>query len=257
MVPCERNGWLARVKLAMVLGNVALEGVGRFSLKLAKKHKGSERLLKLQTQRSGCTLPQDMRRPPQGIPHELLHQLPPVFMSPMAVYKTTESRRILVTRRARDPYPPPPPRHGTILSPGVPPCMAGATQDGPESWSAIPMPTLPTIRSGHWAPLPRHARGPQKPRQKLHETAAGPAPAAPPPSQHEDREQISPYYGTKLCGLYTTAKADAEAQCNILWKALDKIAEIKSLLEERWIAAKIADLYNDSEPPRKTMRRGC
>ncbi|XP_028717134.1 SAGA-associated factor 29-like [Peromyscus leucopus] len=43
---------------------------------------------------------------------------------------------------------------------------------------------------------------------------------------------------------------------SILRKALDKIAEIKSLLEERRIAAKIAGLYNDSEPPRKTMRRG-
>ena len=30
-------------------------------------------------------------------------------------------------------------------------------------------------------------------------------------------------------------KADAEAECNILRKALDKIAEIKSLLEERRI----------------------
>ncbi|KAM8778390.1 SAGA-associated factor 29 isoform 1-T2 [Rhynchonycteris naso] len=67
---------------------------------------------------------------------------------------------------------------------------------------------------------------------------------------------VSPYYRTKLRGLYTTAKADAEAECNILRKALDKIAEIKSLLEERRIAAKIAGLYNDSEPPRKTMRRG-
>uniref|UniRef100_A0A2D4J4Q6 Uncharacterized protein n=1 Tax=Micrurus lemniscatus lemniscatus TaxID=129467 RepID=A0A2D4J4Q6_MICLE len=43
---------------------------------------------------------------------------------------------------------------------------------------------------------------------------------------------------------------------SILRKDLDKIAEIKSLLEERRIAAKIAGLYNDSEPPRKTMRRG-
>ncbi|MEJ1281788.1 SAGA complex associated factor 29 [Cricetulus griseus] len=39
-------------------------------------------------------------------------------------------------------------------------------------------------------------------------------------------------------------------------RTLDKIAEIKSLLEERRKAAKIAGLYNDSEPPRKTMRRG-
>ncbi|XP_016048704.1 SAGA-associated factor 29 isoform X2 [Erinaceus europaeus] len=71
-----------------------------------------------------------------------------------------------------------------------------------------------------------------------------------------DKLHVSPYYRTKLRGLYTTAKADAEAECNILRKALDKIAEIKSLLEERRIAAKIAGLYNDSEPPRKTMRRG-
>uniref|UniRef100_A0A2K5EA41 SGF29 C-terminal domain-containing protein n=1 Tax=Aotus nancymaae TaxID=37293 RepID=A0A2K5EA41_AOTNA len=48
----------------------------------------------------------------------------------------------------------------------------------------------------------------------------------------------------KMRGLYTTAKADAEAECNLLQKARDKIAEIKSLLEERRI------------PPRKTMRRG-
>nr|XP_020740254.1 SAGA-associated factor 29 isoform X1 [Odocoileus virginianus texanus]XP_020740255.1 SAGA-associated factor 29 isoform X1 [Odocoileus virginianus texanus]XP_020740256.1 SAGA-associated factor 29 isoform X1 [Odocoileus virginianus texanus]XP_020740257.1 SAGA-associated factor 29 isoform X1 [Odocoileus virginianus texanus] len=98
----------------------------------------------------------------------------------------------------------------------------------------------------------------------------------------QTENKISPYYRTKLRGLYTTAKADAEAECkikekekrksvlyasrrpllsllptlSILRKALDKIAEIKSLLEERRIAAKIAGLYNDSEPPRKTMRRG-
>ncbi|XP_006070572.1 SAGA-associated factor 29 isoform X1 [Bubalus kerabau] len=106
----------------------------------------------------------------------------------------------------------------------------------------------------------------------------------------QTENKISPYYRTKLRGLYTTAKADAEAECKprssdqtfkvpfglldftplpgcpvsqcsltspcILRKALDKIAEIKSLLEERRIAAKIAGLYNDSEPPRKTMRRG-
>uniref|UniRef100_A0A7N4NHF5 SAGA-associated factor 29 n=4 Tax=Metatheria TaxID=9263 RepID=A0A7N4NHF5_SARHA len=72
----------------------------------------------------------------------------------------------------------------------------------------------------------------------------------------QTENKISPYYRTKLRGLYTTAKADAEAECNILRRALDKIAEIKTLLEERRIAAKIAGLYNDSEPPRKTMRRG-
>ncbi|XP_046778862.1 SAGA-associated factor 29 isoform X6 [Gallus gallus] len=72
----------------------------------------------------------------------------------------------------------------------------------------------------------------------------------------QTENKISPYYRTKLRGLYTTAKADAEAECNILRKALDKIAEIKSLLEERRIAAKIAGIYSDAEPPRKTMRRG-
>ncbi|XP_053789219.1 SAGA-associated factor 29 isoform X3 [Vidua chalybeata] len=43
---------------------------------------------------------------------------------------------------------------------------------------------------------------------------------------------------------------------SVLRRALDKIAEIKSLLEERRIAAKIAGIYSEAEPPRKTMRRG-
>ncbi|XP_068033883.1 SAGA-associated factor 29 [Anomalospiza imberbis] len=72
----------------------------------------------------------------------------------------------------------------------------------------------------------------------------------------QTENKISPYYRTKLRGLYTTAKADAEAECNVLRRALDKIAEIKSLLEERRIAAKIAGIYSEAEPPRKTMRRG-
>ncbi|KAA8585743.1 hypothetical protein FQN60_004437, partial [Etheostoma spectabile] len=78
----------------------------------------------------------------------------------------------------------------------------------------------------------------------------------------QTENKTSPYYRTKLRGLYTTAKADAEAECRrvpahgILRHALDKIAEIKSLLEERRIAAKMAGVYSDSDPPRKTMRRG-
>ncbi|KAI3359819.1 hypothetical protein L3Q82_013825, partial [Scortum barcoo] len=72
----------------------------------------------------------------------------------------------------------------------------------------------------------------------------------------QTENKTSPYYRTKLRGLYTTAKADAEAECGILRHALDKIAEIKSLLEERRIAAKMAGVYSDSDPPRKTMRRG-
>lgn len=71
----------------------------------------------------------------------------------------------------------------------------------------------------------------------------------------------------------------AVCSCSILRHALDKVAEIKSLLEERrigsvcshssaafrvglfsWLplvtAAKMAGVYSDSDPPRKTMRRG-
>uniref|UniRef100_A0AAV2KIM3 SAGA-associated factor 29 n=1 Tax=Knipowitschia caucasica TaxID=637954 RepID=A0AAV2KIM3_KNICA len=72
----------------------------------------------------------------------------------------------------------------------------------------------------------------------------------------QTENKTSPYYRTKLRGLYTTAKADAEAECSILRHALDKIAEVKSLMEERRIAAKMAGVYSDSDPPRKTMRRG-
>uniref|UniRef100_A0A8C9QS28 SAGA complex associated factor 29 n=1 Tax=Scleropages formosus TaxID=113540 RepID=A0A8C9QS28_SCLFO len=72
----------------------------------------------------------------------------------------------------------------------------------------------------------------------------------------QTENKTSPYYRTKLRGLYTTAKADAEAECSILRHALQKIADIKKLLEERRIAAKMAGVYSDSDPPRKTMRRG-
>ncbi|CAF95621.1 unnamed protein product [Tetraodon nigroviridis] len=51
----------------------------------------------------------------------------------------------------------------------------------------------------------------------------------------QTENKTSPYYRSKLRGLYTTAKADAEAECSILRHALDKVAEIKSLLEERRI----------------------
>ena len=46
--------------------NVALEGVGHFFRELAKeKHKGVEHLLKLQNQRGGCALFQDVQKPSQ------------------------------------------------------------------------------------------------------------------------------------------------------------------------------------------------
>uniref|UniRef100_A0A8D2B8L7 SAGA-associated factor 29 n=1 Tax=Sciurus vulgaris TaxID=55149 RepID=A0A8D2B8L7_SCIVU len=58
--------------------------------------------------------------------------------------------------------------------------------------------------------------------------------------------KISPYYRAKLRGLHTTAKADVEAEGNILGKALGKIAKIKLLLAERWIAAKIGSVHHSS-----------
>ncbi|CAM9116556.1 unnamed protein product, partial [Lampetra fluviatilis] len=51
----------------------------------------------------------------------------------------------------------------------------------------------------------------------------------------QTEQKITPYYRTKLKGLYTTARADAEAECNILRKTLDKIAEIKTQIDERRI----------------------
>ncbi|KAM6108278.1 SAGA-associated factor 29-like [Pterocles gutturalis] len=72
----------------------------------------------------------------------------------------------------------------------------------------------------------------------------------------QTENKISPCYRPKLRGLYTGAEVDAEAERNILRKALDKITEIKSLLEERRIAAKITGIYSEAEPPRKTMHRG-
>uniref|UniRef100_UPI00358F9140 SAGA-associated factor 29 isoform X1 n=2 Tax=Myxine glutinosa TaxID=7769 RepID=UPI00358F9140 len=72
----------------------------------------------------------------------------------------------------------------------------------------------------------------------------------------QSEQKITPYYRTKLKGLYTTAKVDAETECNILRKALDKIAEIKADLEERRIAARQVGSYSSVDVPRKTMRRG-
>ncbi|MBN3315776.1 SGF29 factor, partial [Atractosteus spatula] len=57
----------------------------------------------------------------------------------------------------------------------------------------------------------------------------------------------SPYYRTKLRGLYTTAKADAEAECR--GRCVNPSPPPRS-------AAKMAGVYSDSDPPRKTMRRG-
>ncbi|XP_035690286.1 SAGA-associated factor 29-like isoform X1 [Branchiostoma floridae] len=67
---------------------------------------------------------------------------------------------------------------------------------------------------------------------------------------------VSPYFKSKLRGLYSTAKADAEVEADLLRKCLDKIAQIKAIRNERRIAAKSAGIFMEQEPPRKTMRRG-
>lgn len=82
-----------------------------------------------------------------------------------------------------------------------------------------------------------------------------------------------------MARLWPARSDPSVCSCSILRHALDKVAEIKSLLEERrigrfmshhspsssvlmfsWLpvvtAAKMAGVYSDSDPPRKTMRRG-
>lgn len=90
------------------------------------------------------------------------------------------------------------------------------------------------------------------------------------------RVQVSPF---SICFWFSAWVDPSLCSCSILRHALDKVAEIKSLLEERrigrfaphcsssvsvlmfsWLsslpAAKMAGVYSDNDPPRKTMRRG-
>ncbi|ELK33385.1 Ferritin light chain [Myotis davidii] len=53
------------LSLGFYFDDVALEGVGRFFHELAEKREGAECLLKLQNQRGGLTLFQDVLKPPQ------------------------------------------------------------------------------------------------------------------------------------------------------------------------------------------------
>ncbi|VDI09808.1 SAGA-associated factor 29-like isoform X1 [Mytilus galloprovincialis] len=64
----------------------------------------------------------------------------------------------------------------------------------------------------------------------------------------QQEQRVTPYYKTKLKGLYKTAMQDAEVEAELLRKALDKISEIKSIREQRRIA--------DSDRPKPIMRRG-
>ncbi|CAI9724021.1 Hypothetical predicted protein [Octopus vulgaris] len=61
---------------------------------------------------------------------------------------------------------------------------------------------------------------------------------------------FTPYYKNKLRGLYNTAMQDAEAEAELVRKALDKISEIKSIQENR----RLGKL--DSDRPKPIIRRG-
>ncbi|KAK6191637.1 hypothetical protein SNE40_003276 [Patella caerulea] len=63
----------------------------------------------------------------------------------------------------------------------------------------------------------------------------------------QQEQRITPYYKNKLRGLYNTAMQDAEAEAELLRKALDKISDIKSIRENR---------RQDSDRPKQIMRRG-
>lgn len=63
----------------------------------------------------------------------------------------------------------------------------------------------------------------------------------------QQEQKITPYYKSKLKGLYTTAMQDAEGEAELLRKALDKITEIKSIRENRRF---------ESDRPKPIMRRG-
>jgi len=68
--------------------------------------------------------------------------------------------------------------------------------------------------------------------------------------------KVSSYYKQKLRLLYTTALSDAVAECDLLRKGLDIIAQIKSLQEEKRITTKNCNTYLPDEQPRKNLRRG-
>ncbi|KAK3576130.1 hypothetical protein CHS0354_043098 [Potamilus streckersoni] len=63
----------------------------------------------------------------------------------------------------------------------------------------------------------------------------------------QQEQRITPYYKNKLRGLYNTAMQDAEAEAELLRKALDKITEVKAIRENRRL---------DSDRPKPIMRRG-
>lgn len=69
-------------------------------------------------------------------------------------------------------------------------------------------------------------------------------------------QRTTPYYKTKLKGLYQTAMSDAEAEAGKLREALEKIYKIKAIRNEQRIQARYLDNWVEGEGPRKIMRRG-
>ncbi|XP_077487240.1 SAGA-associated factor 29 isoform X3 [Amblyomma americanum] len=67
----------------------------------------------------------------------------------------------------------------------------------------------------------------------------------------QQEQKLSPYYKSKLRGQYKTALQDAESEEELLRKALDIIFEIRTIRNERRIAAK------NSERPKEALRRGA
>lgn len=70
--------------------------------------------------------------------------------------------------------------------------------------------------------------------------------------------KVSSYFKSKLRGLYKTAGTDAETEVEIIKKALDKIASIKALRNDRRIVRGGSNRLGNQETgePRKVMRRG-
>lgn len=70
--------------------------------------------------------------------------------------------------------------------------------------------------------------------------------------------KVSPYFKTKLRGLYKTAGTDAETEGELIRKALDKIAVIKALRNDKRIVRGGNSRLGNQETgePRKVMRRG-
>ncbi|XP_020601852.1 SAGA-associated factor 29-like [Orbicella faveolata] len=70
--------------------------------------------------------------------------------------------------------------------------------------------------------------------------------------------RVSSYFKSKLRGLYKTAGTDAETEVDIIKKALDKIAIIKAVRNDRRIVRGGSSQLGNQETgePRKVMRRG-